>query len=204
MVQTTSAPTATTPLVRLNHRALGLVAMLTAPAMTVEAARHGFERVANEQTDPLGALLYGLFALGWLASMFGLWQLRATGTGRWGRGLLGFTLLTISLAVLQSPLDLLPISTTNPLYLVTDLAWPLSMLLTLLVGFAVVVAKRMRSWKRFVPLYCGVSIPLALGFMALGVDLFALLPYAFDLHTVTGWGLLGYVVFSTPPAGAEV
>lgn len=201
MLQPTSAPT-TAPLVRLSHRALGLFALLTAPAMTVEAARHGFERVANEQTDPTGALLYGLFALGWLASLLGLWQLRATGD-RWGRLLLALTLVTVTLAVLQSPMDLLPTSTGHPLYLVTDLAWPLSMLLTLFVGVAVAVMGRLKGWKRFVPLYCGISVPLALGLMALGVDVFARLPYAFEVHTVTGWALLGYVVFSTPPAGAE-
>ncbi len=194
----------TTPIssrtLRLDHRLLGIVAMATAPAMTLEAARHGFERVANEQTDPVGALLYALFALGWLASVLGLWQLRATGKSRAGRALLGPTILTITLAVLQSPMDLLPIATSHPLYMVTDLAWPLSMLLTLVVGVVVALVGRLEGWKRFVPLYCGIAMPLALVFMAFGVDMTALIPYLFDVHTVTGWALLGYVVLTTPPA----
>lgn len=49
-----------------------LASSLTAPAMTIEAARHGFQKVANENTDPIGALLYGLFSVGWLCGVLGL------------------------------------------------------------------------------------------------------------------------------------
>src|SRR5687768_6606004 len=92
--------------VLLDHRVLGLVGILTAPAMTIEAARHRFAPVPNEQTDIIGAVLYALFALAWLASVFGLRQLRATGRSRLGRAILALPLVTISLAIGQSFMDI--------------------------------------------------------------------------------------------------
>jgi hypothetical protein len=178
---------------KLPLRLLGIITMLGAPAMTIEAARHGFQMVPNEQTDVIGALLYALFSIGWLAGMIGLWQLRATGKSRLGRIILAAPLVTIPLAILQSLVDILKVNTSNPFYMVTDLAWPFSMLLTFIVGVAVVVARGLPGWKRFIPLYTGIGVPLALISMALG---FGMPMWYFDFHTITGWTLLGYVVFS--------
>jgi hypothetical protein len=174
-------------------RLLGIITIICAPMMTIEAARHGFQSVPNEQTDVIGALLYALFSIGWLAGMVGLWQLRATGKSLFGRIILAAPLGTIPLAILQSLVDILKVNTSNPFYMVTDIAWPFSMLLTFFVGVAVVVAKGLPGWKRFVPLYTGIGVPLALISMALG---FGMPMWYFDFHTITGWVLLGYVVFS--------
>lgn len=190
------APARASKPILLDYRVLGIIAILTAPAMTIEAARHGFAPLPNEQTDTIGAVLYGLFSLGWLASMLGLWQLRATGHSRFGRALAALTLVTISLAIAQSFMDIFKVSIQNPFYMVTDFAWPLSMLVTLAVGVAALVTGVLPGWKRFVPFFCGVSVPLALGFAAFGIELPV---YLLDLHTITGWALLGYVVFSTRP-----
>lgn len=168
-------------------RTLGLVTLLTAPAMTVEAARHGFQKVANENTDPLGALLYGLFSVGWLCGVLGLRHLRATGTGRAGRWLLNVLTVTVTLAILQTVMDLLKVPTGNPLYMVTDLSWPLSMLLTLVVGVAAIFARQLKGWTRFVPLFMGAFIPIMVLQGALGLNL----PHLFDAHTILAWGLLG-------------
>lgn len=151
-------------------RTLGLITLLTAPAMSLEAARHGFQKVANEHTDPLGALLYGLFSLGWLCGVLGLRHLRATGTGWAGRWLLNLLSVTVTLAILQTPMDLLRVPTGHPLYVVTDIAWPLSMLLTLLVGIAALFARQLCGWTRFVPLFMGAFIPIMVLQGDLGVD----------------------------------
>lgn len=176
-------------------RLLGLVTLLTAPAMTIEAARHGFQQVPNEQTDPLGALLYGLFSLGWLCGVLGLRHLHATGRGKAGRGLLHLLAVTVTLAILQTVMDLFKVPTANPLYMVTDLAWPLSMLLTLIVGVAAVFARQLRGWTRFVPLFMGAFIPVMVLQGALGVEV----PFLFEAHTILAWGLLGLTLITAAP-----
>ncbi|QLG12799.1 hypothetical protein HLB42_17990 (plasmid) [Deinococcus sp. D7000] len=173
-------------------RTLGLVTLLTAPAMTIEAARHGFQKVANENTDPIGALLYGLFSVGWLCGVLGLRWLRATGTGQAGRWLLNVLSVTVTLAILQSAMDLLRVPTGNALYMVTDLAWPLSMVLTLVVGVAAIVSRQLSGWRRFVPLFMGAFLPLMVIQQALGAEV----PYLFDAHTILAWGLLGVTLIT--------
>lgn len=181
----------------LSTRWLGIIAMIGAPAMLIEGARHSFAKVANEQTDPVGALLYGLFSIGWLAAMLGLRRLQATGRGLAGRLLITIPLFTITLAIGQSLMDLLKVPTSSPLYLVTDLAWPLSMVLTFMVSVAVLLARGLPGWHRWVPLLCGISLPFTLTLMLLGGQ--ELPGWVFGLHTALGWGLLGYVVFAARP-----
>jgi hypothetical protein len=79
-------------------RLLGLITLICSPALHLEAARHGFQQVANEHTDVPGALLYGLFSTGWLTGMLGLRQRCATGRGVVGRALVTLPLVTILLA----------------------------------------------------------------------------------------------------------
>lgn len=186
---------------RIDLRLLGLVTLVGAPAMFVEAARHGFQKVPNEDTDLVGALLYGLFSVGWLCAMLGLRRLRAAGRGKAGLALMNVVVVTVTLAVLQSLMDALKVPTTHPLYVVTDLAWPLSMLLTLVVGVAAIFARTLPGWQRFAPFFVGVSVPVALVFMALGVEVPL---HLLDLHTVVGWALLGFVLFSNAAPARDV
>lgn len=61
----------------------------------------------------------------------------------------------MTLAILQSAMDLLRVPTGNALYMVTDLAGPLSMVLTLVVGVAAIFSRQLSGWRRVVPLFMG-------------------------------------------------
>ena len=128
--------------------------------------------------------------------MVGLRRLRATGRSRFGQVVATLPLLTLPLAVMQSVFDLSGLDSSSPLYLVSDLAWPLSMLLTL-VGVTVLFAGVLKGWEQFVPLFCGRGLPVALVLGALFGD--AALFWSFPLHTALGWALLGYVVYRAAP-----
>lgn len=172
---------------------LGLFAMIGAPAMLLEALRHGFAKTANEATDLLGALFYAIFSLGWLAAMIGLRRLYATGHGPLGRLITTAPVVTLPFAVAQSLMDILKVPTDTLLYMVTDLAWPLSMVLTFAVSIAALFARQLPGWHRLVPLLCGISLPVFLVLRVLtGQDLPG---WTFGVHTALGWFLLGYVVY---------
>lgn len=179
-------------------RPLGLTAALLAPALLVGALLDGFSRNQGAPND-LSPYLYLLFAVGWFCSMVGLRSLRATGQRRFGRVVATLPLVTLPLAMLQSVFDLAGLGRSSPLYLVSDLAWPLSMLLTLIVGVTVLVAGTLKGWGRFVPLFCGLGLPVALLLGALFGE--SALFWSFPLHTALGWALLGYVVYRAVPRG---
>lgn len=185
----------------ISTHTLGLIAMVGAPAMLLEAARHGFQKTMNEDTDVLGALLYAAFSVGWLCAMIGLRRLRATGRGPVGRVIATLPVVTISLAVMQSLMDILRVSTANPLYVVTDLAWPLSMLLTFVVSVAALFARELPGLARLVPLLCGISLPLTI--VVMGVTGQDLPMWVFGWHTAVGWALLGFILLGARPNPAR-
>ncbi|WP_027482981.1 hypothetical protein [Deinococcus pimensis] len=190
--ESSSTPT-TSSFARL--RALGVATVLASPAMLVEVYRHGFQKVANEDTDPLGALLYGLFSLGWLCAALGLREVRAAGRGRAGGALSALLVVTVTLALLQSAMDLLGVPTTHAAYVVTDLAWPLSMLLTFVVGIAALVARTVSPGLRAALLLCGISLPVTiLSKVLLGQEPSGVV---FAWHTFLGWAALGAALLAT-------
>ena len=79
----------------------------------------------------------------------------------------------------------------NIVWVVTDFAWPLSMLWMVVVGVTVIVAKRLLGWQRFVPVLCPFWLPLAALGSVIGDEVGVVgLGYSAVL-----WFLLGYVVF---------
>lgn len=182
-------------------RVLGVAALLGSPAMLIEVYRHGLERVANENTDAVGAVLYAAFSVGWLCAMIGLRRLRAAGQGTAGRLLMNAVLVTVTLAVLQSVMDLLRVPTTHPLYLVTDFAWPLSMVLTFAVSVAALFARVLPLWGRLVLVFCGISLPVNI--LAMGLSGEMLGAAAFAWHTFLGWAGLGLVLLLAQPQSTD-
>lgn len=180
-------------------RLLGFAALVCAPAMFVETLRHA----RNGPEDGLSHLLYGLFSFGWLCALLGLRQLRAAGDGRFGRVLLTVAPITAILAIGQSVMDQFGVPSTNPFYLVTDLAWPFTMLLTFVISVAALFARRLPAWGRAVMLYASFSLPATILLGVLKVQL----PFdTFGPHTATGWALWGLmlIVLGRRPAGAPV
>ncbi|BDP43971.1 hypothetical protein DAETH_39400 (plasmid) [Deinococcus aetherius] len=182
-------------------RVLGLAALLGSPAMLIEVYRHGLQRVANEDTDPLGALLYGLFSVGWLCAMIGLRHLHAAGYGKVGRALMNVVVVTVTLAIGQSVMDLLRVPTSHPLYMVTDLAWPLSMVLTFAVSVAALFARVLPLWGRLVLVFCGISLPINILVMVLTGDMIGGASFAW--HTFLGWAGLGLVLLLARPGSEQ-
>ncbi|PYE55420.1 hypothetical protein [Deinococcus yavapaiensis] len=174
----------------MNVRTLGFVTMICAPAMLANAFRHDFQRVLNGQDDVIGNLTYLVFAIGWFCSMLALRQLHATGHGKLGSFVVTLPLVTIALAALQGPFDILHVDMNSPLYAVTDLTWPLSMLLTFVVSVAALFARVLPMPHRLAPLACGISLPVGFAYMAFA-RLEDLPQAEFAWHTAIGWFLLG-------------
>jgi len=172
--------------------------MVGAPAILIGALRSGFQADAPE--DAFSALLYFAFAVGWFCSMVGLYRLRATGHGTFSRVVAALPLITLPLAMMQSVFDLAAFNTRHPLYMVSDLAWPLSMSLTLIVGVTVFFAGQLRGWRRVAPFFCGLGLPVAIILGIIFGEAGMLL--SFPLHTALGWLLLGFSVYSAAPKDA--
>jgi len=181
----------------MNNRTLGIIAMTCAPAMLAEE----FLRQGQENAVVTG-IAGMVFMAGWICSNAGMRRMRAAGTGKWGRAVLLVQLVGLVLAFMFGFFEASGLlGRESIVFNVTNAAWPLSMLWMLVVGIAVIRARRLSGWQRFVPLLCPLWLLIAIvGSIAFGdaVGGFFGFGYAAIL-----WFLLGYAVFdSRERAGA--
>ena len=162
--------------------------MICAPALLVEEVlRQG------EANTLITGIVSMIFMAGWICSNIGMQQMRATGTGTWGRAVLLIQLVGLVLAFIFGFFEATALlDANNIVFIVTDAAWPLSMLWMVVVGITVIRAKRLSGWQRFIPVLCPSWLPLAaLCWTAFG-DAGSVIGFGYS--TVL-WFLLCYVVF---------
>jgi len=170
--------------------ALGTLGMIGAPFLFIEGLAHGFNMT---QPTPLGGFLELFYLGGWMSSIIGLGMLQATGRGKGGKIILGLQLLGLILATVFSVFNIVwpSLSPDTLLFQITDTAWPLSHTFMLVVGGAVLMARRLSGWTRFAPLACGLAVPLLMAVGMIGGEQAMLFfgPYTWVVFT-----LLGYAV----------
>ena len=139
---------------RTSVRALGVVAMLCAPAMLTIWTPPG-------KSDLRANLLMCAYLVGWGCSLIGMRRLRVTGRGRGAAAFFAVQIGLLSLALCQQPQDQLGVRPLgDAVYFATDMAWPLSHVLMLGAFAAVWRARVWDGWRRWTPLACGLALPL--------------------------------------------
>jgi hypothetical protein len=194
---TTHSALLTTPRTSFTTtRILGTIGMIASPMLFLELVLTDFDpsRIGQSSLFALGGLL---FVVGWMCSAVGLWLLRATGNGIGATVLLAIQLIGLTLAGSQQVQDILGMSKETLFYGICDVAWPASVLFMLVIGTLVLRAKVLTGWRRFAPLFCGLTLPL---FMLLMVVVgFQIGGVAFGPLTFIAWALLGYTIRTARP-----
>jgi hypothetical protein len=169
-------------------------AMLTTGALAWAGAIAAFglegEGPGIQYGHNAGALL---FQLGVLALVRVLWRTRAIGDGRLARGVLRVETGALAVAMVSTLSDFFGITDLdNPVSLVIDLFWPLSMLGMFLIGIRIAVAGRWKGLSRFYPIvaesWAVVTVP-TMGIFGPGVA-----RWVGALHLVVGYAVLGRIV----------
>ena len=201
---TTVTPAVPPPALRAPApRVLGTVAMLASPMMLVE---HYLSRLADGDAER--NLVMGVcslvYMIGFACGAIGLRALRATGDGPAARAVYRVQMVGLGLAAVWAAWFVVtPHPEPTILLTVTDVAWPLSHVLMLVVGVLALRAGRLRGWRRFPALVCGLALPTFVALRGLGVPP-AVAGASFPLLTTLGFSLLGLIVFQsgpeTPPA----
>ena len=181
----------------LSTRTLGTLGMIASPLLFAEGMLYslGYAEGQNARLIPLLGIGY---LAGWACSLVGMRRLRATGQGAGDLAVFIIQLLGLFLAVLFNVQE---ITGTNPdslFFLMTDLAWPASHILMLVVGALVLMAKVWRGWRIIAPFLCGLALPAFFALNAIaGIKLGG---FAFGISTMIAFMLLGYAVRTGAPA----
>lgn len=178
-----------------SNRVLGGIGMILSP-MLVPAF---FFAPQLDQPSPhpflagLGGVLY---IFGAMASATGIRSLRVTGNGK-GAGVLYFVqmiglLLAMCCDILENSAPQLRETTV---FFITDMAYPFSHILMIIVAVAVIRAKVWRGWRRIPAFLVGFALPSFIGLStAFGRENGS---FIFPLMVTTGFFLLGLAVFTT-------
>jgi hypothetical protein len=129
------------------------------------------------------------FQLGLLALLATMWATAATGTGRWGRGILAAEGVAVVLATAWTVPYLFDANRPNTgILVVLDAFWPLSMAGLIAVGILVVRARRWPAPTRYLPLVASLLIPvdLAVSWAPAGIR-----TTVTGLYLALAYGLLG-------------
>ncbi|MPR36831.1 hypothetical protein [Salmonirosea aquatica] len=176
----------------MNNKILGTLALLGAPFLCLNTYLN-VSASGGYTTTPLSGFFDLLYVTGWLCSIIGLKQIGAAGTDRLGRIILPTILVTLVLANIYNFYEIILPDHGTLLYHALDLFWPLSNLVMIGVGIAVIRAKRLQGWKRYVPLACGLWLPFTM-------LVWSNVPLGFHLtnvHTALAWTLLALVVLTS-------
>lgn len=176
--------------VRSSMRLLGLLGMVLSPSFFVM-----FTSDTNAQGNLTQAAAFAgfLFTIGWFSNVLGLWQLRATGKRLPGRILLGVELVGVTLAAIFQIFEFTGFAVGTIFFTIVDIAWPLSMIILLIVGITIAIIGGLRGAARFVPVIAPLWLPLnIIVTMAAGRDAVLLIS---GIVATIGWFLTGYVIF---------
>lgn len=168
----------------MNYKLLGVLGVLGAPFLFIGSAYF---------PNQMG--LFGLvYMAGWICSLIGLQHLGAAGDGPFGRRMFYGLFTTLTLAQAWNVWTMFDPQNSTLFYRILDMTWPLSNVLMLPLGVAVIRAKRLAGWYRFVPLVVG----LWLGFAMLVIGIVGRTPASLIVggaYSVIAWTLMGFVVY---------
>ena len=181
---------------KISHRVLGAVGMFLSPMLVLGWMFHAqqFEQPSpNPLITSLGGILY---LLGAMASATAMRNLRVTGSGIGGAILYFVQMTGLFLAMWFDVFEYAaPQLRGTWLFFITDLAYPFSHILMIVVGVAVLRAGVWRGWRRFPAFLVGLALP---SFILLSV-LFgrANWSFIFPLLVTTGFFTLGLAILTT-------
>lgn len=181
-----------------KHRLLDALGMIGSPFLCLSFASDGF---LTGDSGKVGAAVGLLFTMGWLANIVGPHSLGAAGRRLPAKILLGIQMVTVTLASLFQVFEFLSPGNTSVLYTITDISWPLSMLLLFVTSITIAIVGVFRGWQRFAPLVAGLWLPLGIVtqslFSEVGGGIFS------GVHSMIGWFPLGLVVYTGGKAATE-
>jgi len=139
-----------------------------------------------------------IYLVGFVCSTFGLRMLRVAGKGSGTALLFGVQIIGLSLAACQNLLQILGRPDTNSrIFQIADTAWPFSHIFMLVIGMVTLRGRVWTDWRKFIPLLCGLALPLAIA--AGGLRGREALEVTFGILTAASFLLLGYAIRTFEP-----
>ncbi|HVE58354.1 MAG TPA: hypothetical protein VNB22_16095 [Pyrinomonadaceae bacterium] len=179
----------------VSNRVLGAIGMILSPMLIL--AFFFAPQLDQPSPHPFLAGLGGvLYLFGAMASATGMRNLRVTGNGKGARVLYFVQMTGLLLAMCCDVLEnSAPQLRETTVFFITDMAYPFSHILMIVVAVAVIRAGVWRGWRRIPAFLVGLALPSFFGLSAAVGR--ANGGFIFPLMVTVGFFLLGLAVFTT-------
>ena len=145
----------------VNHRLLGTIGMICAPGLYFASFFYSQNYDEPNPQQVYASLSGVIYLCGAAASATAMRRLRVTGNGIGAAFLFAVQIAGLALAMMYDILEYAaPHLKQSWLFSVTDMAYPFSHLLMIIVGAAIVRAGVWRGWRRIPAFLCGLALPL--------------------------------------------
>jgi hypothetical protein len=178
----------------MNNKILGSLALAGAPFFLLSSFLQPYFTFMHQQQ------FYGIwgciYITAWMCSIRGLQRLQATGESKFGKSILWMMLGSLMLANVSNAYQIILPGTRSQFFIILDSFWPLSNLLMLVIGITVAIAKKIKGWRRFVPLMVGLWFP----FLVLCMNLFGrsgITGTIGAVYSAVAWSLLALMILRT-------
>jgi hypothetical protein len=177
-------------------RLLGILGMVFAPALYLGSFFHS-ANFDEPKANQLFSSIFGVMYLsGAMASAIAMRRLRVTGSGIGATFLFAVQIIGLFLAMWFDILEYAaPNLRESTIFFITDIAYPFSHVLMIIVGIAVWKTGLWRGWQVIPPFLCGLALPLFFASSAIfGRENSG---WIFIGGVTLGFFLLGYTVKNT-------
>jgi hypothetical protein len=178
----------------MNHRTLGILALIGAPFLLVDTLNNG---LTINHTTPISGFLNLLYITGWMCSIVALRRMGAFGEGQFGKILFVVQLIFLSLANCWNLYEWIQPGAGTRLYFFLDTFWPLSNLCMLVTGITIAVKGVLKGWRRYVPLAVGCWLPLGAILWAIFTRNAGML-LTCGIYSALAWSLLAISIITAP------
>ena len=185
----------------MKNKTLGISALVGAPFLCIG---YLVESTWSQYQDSSFTGVWGLlYITGWMCTMIVYQRSGITGNDRFGRIIIWVILITLLLANLSNLVQLIVPTEKPGWFFYLDLCWPLSNVLMLPLGIAVIRARKVNGWKRYWPLVTGFWFPMSiLALILFGKNEATMI--VGGIYSLGAWSLLAYSCFEIanpePPA----
>ncbi|MFL5808704.1 MAG: hypothetical protein ACJ749_04235 [Flavisolibacter sp.] len=170
------------------NKILGLIALFGAPFLCIDF----LDNQANTNDTWTTGLFGFIYMVGWMASVVGLMRLNATGKTLAGRCVLVIQLILLCIAQVFNIDVMIHGGNNSLLQQLLDIFWPISNGFMLITGVAVLFAKQLKGWQKWVPVLVGSWLPVML--LSKGFQLQNL--YFAGFYSAIAWTLLAIVIYT--------
>src|SRR5215208_7066983 len=110
---------------QMNNRTLGMLAMLGAPFLGIDLLIHGAKGPeAQFEHSSLSGFFSLIYISGWMCSVVAMRRMKATGGTRFGKFILVFQLVTLTLANTWNVYEIIAPGSSGIVYQLLDMFWP--------------------------------------------------------------------------------